>query len=201
MDPIIVSPRSVAPKSTQATPRSDSSSAEFVQATLHVSAADSMRDLRFICNVSWLITALRRPFSLGSCIVASSSGGPEAVYSASLYLQSKVAPLMAEAFNPFSRQDCHVLVRQILHAAVSVKLHHKPVVLMAFESNLKDPEQIMLLQHFIQHGSLGGSISPAMLLAAYKEHLQDLVDVLVVLELWEAAGDVRQFPPSGHVPP
>lgn len=154
-----------------------------VHAQLLRRATDCLRDIRFVCTVNWVIASLRRPFSLGCSIIAATSGTAEAAYAASMYLNSQVVPLWTGALNSTRSEDSNYVLRQILYAVAMTYRTSKSVVLVAPASVLEDPEQLVLLQHFVVHGGLAGGVCPHALLEAYQECPEDLVEVLEALGL------------------
>jgi hypothetical protein len=146
-------------------------------------AADCLRDLRFVCTVNWVVASLRRPFSLGCCIIAASSSTSEAAYIAAMFLNSEVVPLWVWEPRSTQKQDSNYVLRQILHAVAATYTSRKSVVIIAPASVLEDTEQLVLLQHFVVHGGLAGSVRPEALLDAYKDCAEELGQVLMALGL------------------
>jgi hypothetical protein len=140
--------------------------------------------------VNWVVASLRRPFSLGCCIIAASSSTSEAAYTAAMYLNSEVVPLWIWESKSTQKQDCNYVLRQILHAVAATYTRKRPVVIIAPASVLEDAEQLVLLQHFVVHGGLAGGVRPEALLEAYKECEEELGEVLVALGLTQYAVQV-----------
>lgn len=146
-----------------------------------VNASECLRDLRFVSHISMLVTVLRRPMAMGPCIVMATSNGDEAVYCAATYLNAGVAPLWADDSLGTKVGSKRMLLQQLLRAAATVTTMHMPVILVATSELLRDPDQLCLLQHFLETRSLNGLTCASELLHAFADDTQQLVDAVEAL--------------------
>lgn len=125
----------------------------------------------------------------------SAYSGIQAIHCVAAYLQASVAPLWAEDVVGTRHGSRSMLLRQLIRAAASAAMHCTPVIIVASNELMQDPDQLWLLQEFIVTGMLNNIASPSELLRAFSDDLQQFVDAIAALGCVDELQEVRTLAP------
>jgi hypothetical protein len=139
------------------------------------SAALHCSDLRFVSTVADIITAVRRPFTLGNCIVcAQSTSAMDAIYAASRYLNARSIMLSHDI-------TVNSMYRELLMAVRSVLIDGVPVVITATQEVTEQEELMLVLQEFLLQQDTGGFLMPENLLDIFGKDMEGMLALVDTL--------------------